>query len=227
MLQAQEDSLALARPDTLIVAQPDSLINADSTMQQSRFALEFSADYGKGLESLLAEQKKWEFGLGLILKNKLAFVGEYGSGKLLPKSVIQNGTYEVTGTYYRAGLEYMFTIIPKHQLALGAMFASSTYADFGTVEIISEFWPSVNEEFRRENLRAQWAEIILNTQGPVINANSGFLSNVYWGIRFRLRIMITDLDQEDFDIYAVPGFGKTYSQVVPAANFFLRYRLSF
>lgn len=215
----------IAQVDSLAVANADE-IPEDTVVRTKSFALELSADYGKGIETLATQQTKWEFGLGAIINNKVALVGEYGYGKQFPQSVIQNGTYEVEGNYYRVGAEYIFTISPKHYLALGAMYAASTFSDFGQVNISSEFWPDVIEEFRREDFTASWGEVILNTQGPVKNAESGFMSNLYWGIRFRARIMITDLEQPTFDIYAVPGFGKTYSRVVPAANFFLRYRIN-
>lgn len=225
-VMAQEDSLTVRQDmpitEELVVEAAQDTLNSDTG-----FILELSADYGKGVESLLTNQAKWEFGIAAIFNNRLALVGEYGSGSLFPASVIQNGTYESKGTYYRAGIEYLFTIIPKHQLSIGGMFAQASFADYGTVQIESELWPDVNEAFSRENLSASWAEIIMNTQGPIINAEKGFMSNLYWGIRFRLRIMITNLEQPEFDIYAVPGFGRTYSPVVPAANFFLRYRLKF
>lgn len=217
-VRAQEDSVSLVEP---VPPLPDS------TATMNKFTLELSVDYGKAIESLVSNQKKWEFGLSFILWDQLALVGEYGYGKLLPESVIQNGLYEVEGNYVRAGAEYIFTIAPQRYLSLGGMFATSTYSDYGLVQISSELWPDVEEEFSRQNLSANWAEVILNTQGPVINAEQGFFHNLYWGIRFRVRIMITDLERDDFDIYAIPGYGKTYSNVLPAANLFLRYRFNF
>ena len=218
---------AVAQEDSLGIAGTSQAVAEDSIVRKAGFALELSADYGKGIESLVSSQKKWEFGLNAIISNKVALALEYGHGALFPQSVIQNGDYEVKGNYYRVGAEYLFTILPKHQLGLGAMYANSKFSDFGAVRIYSEFWPDVSEEFSRNDFSASWAEIILNTQGPVVNAESGFMSNLYWGIRFRARIMISDLEQPVFNIYAVPGFGKTYSRVVPAANLFLRYRINF
>lgn len=214
----QEDSLAVAEP---------APVAEDSTLVINRFTIEPSIDYGKAIESLISNQKKWEFGLSFILQDKLALVAEYGYGKLFPENVIQNGSYEVEGNYYRAGAEYIFTIAQKRYLAIGGMYATSTFSDYGIVQISSELWPDVEEEFTRQDISASWAEIILNTQGPIVNAESGFFKDLYWGIRFRVRIMITDLERSDFDIYAVPGYGKTYSNVLPAANLFLRYRFNF
>jgi hypothetical protein len=217
----------MAQEDSLVVADPVPEQVEDTTSLEPRFALVLSADYGKGIESLATKQQKWEFGISGVLSNKIALVAEYGYGQLYPESVIQNGSYKVEGNYYRAGAEFIFTVLPKHYLALGAMYASSTFSDYGLVEIYSEFWPDVIEEFSRENFTASWGEIILDTQGPIANTEKAFFRNLSWGIRFRLRIMITDLQQPQFDIYAVPGYGKTYSEVLLAANLFLRYRINF
>lgn len=190
-------------------------------------AVVLSVDYGKGIESLLNDQTKWEFGVGVVLKNKLYLGAEYGYGLLNPESVINNGTYSSEGNYYRVGAEYMITISSKRYLSFGGMFASSSFKDQGSVDIISELWPSVNETFERQDLSANWVELTLNSEGPIFRASTGFLGNFYWGIRARLRIMLSDMSRDDFDIYAVPGFGKTYNPVVPAVNFFLKYRIEF
>jgi len=209
-------------------SEPQEEVGIDSLLfPVTKLALEISVDYGKAIESLITTQTKWEFGLGVILKDKIAFTGEYGYGSLYPDGVIQNGSYEVTGNYYRVGAEYIFTVAPKRFLSLGGMFASSTYSDKGLVQIESELWPDIEEEFARTGLNTNWVELILNTQGPIINAEKGVFSNLYWGVRFRLRILITDLSGPGFEIYAIPGYGKTYSDVLPAANLFLRYRLNF
>jgi len=194
---------------------------------QRKLALQISIDYGKGIESLLQKQQKWEFGANLILNQHYNFVGEYGFGNLNPESVIQNGTYNSKGNYFRGGVEYIFTIMPKRLLSAGVMYANRKVTDSGNVIIHSELWDDVNESFQRKDLSATWVEVILNTEGPIYNTESGFFTNVYWGIRFRLRILLSDIEQPDFDIYAIPGYGRTYSTVVPAANFFVKYRFDF
>jgi hypothetical protein len=193
----------------------------------SKLGFALYLDYAKFAEVLITEQEKWEFGLGVILRNKVAFVGEYGYANLKPASVINNGTYVSEGNYYRAGIEYMFNVAPKRYLALGAMYASSRFNDQGTIEITSELWPSIEQKFIREALVANWIEVILNTEAPIFRMEEGLFSNFYWGARLRVRVMLSDLDQPDFDIFAVPGFGKTYSPVVPAFNLFLKYRIDF
>jgi hypothetical protein len=214
-------SLALLVLPITVTAQ-DTL-----AVEQSKLTVDIYADYGKGLESLVQKQTKWEFGLGLVLKDKYNFVAEYGYGNLNPENVINNGTYTSDGSYFRVGAEYMFRVAQKRYLSAGLMFANSSFTDNVSIQIESDLWGSLEETYLRENLNASWGEIILNTQGAVSNAEKGPLTNLYWGLRFRLRILVTDISQPDFDIYAIPGYGRTYSQIVPAANFYLKYRIGF
>jgi uncharacterized protein DUF6048 len=189
-------------------------------------AVTISADIGKGLESLANKQTKWEFGMGLLWQ-KFQFSAEYGYGLLNPESVINNGSYSSEGNYYRVGIEYNATVSPKTHLSTGIMYAQASFDDFANVKIESDLWDDLNETFTRPGLSASWIEWIVNTEAPVFKAESAFFSGFYWGVRFRLRILVTDLTQPDFDIFAIPGYGKTYSNVVPAANLYLKYRINF
>jgi hypothetical protein len=200
----------------------DSLV-----VEQSKFAVNIYADVGKGLESLLNKQVKWEFGVSALAYQKFLFSVEYGYGSLNPESVINNGGYNSEGNYYRAGFEYVFTVSPKRYLSTGVMYAQANFADYGSIKIISDLWDDVNETFERTNLSASWVELIINTEAPIFKAEKGFFSNIYWGVRFRLRILASDITQPDFDIFAIPGYGKTYSNVVPAANLYIKYRINF
>ena len=200
----------------------DSLV-----VNQSDIALNIYADVGKGVESLFNKQVKWEFGVSVLLFQKYQFVTELGYGSLNPESVINNGSYTSEGNYYRAGFEYVFTIIPRTSLSTGIMYAHSNFGDYGSVKIDSDLWDSLDEVFERNDLSADWVEWIVNTESPIVKVEEGFLSNFYWGVRFRLRILISDISQPNFDIYAIPGFGKTYSTVLPAANLYLKYRIDF
>ncbi len=184
------------------------------------------ADYGKGIESLFNKQSKWELATGINLAGKWRINLEFGSGNLNPANVINNGNYNAHGYYYRGGVDYVFTIKPGRTLATGIMYAASRFDDSGYAEIQSELWDDLQAGFTRSNLTAAWMEWILHTEGPVFHKDNGIWHNFYWGIRGRLRFLLTPIKQPDFDIYAIPGYGKTFSRVVPAANFFLSYRFN-
>ncbi len=192
-----------------------------------RLALDLSADYGKSIESLLQKQSKWEFGTGLIFQQHYKFVAEYGFGSLNPENAINNGAYNSEGNYYRVGFEYIFILKSKRYLSTGIMYGSSKFRDSVYVQIISEFWENLELSSQRENLSASWVEWVLNTEGPLSDAKKGFLTNVYWGMKFRIRFLMSDISQPNFDIFAIPGYGKTFSNVVPAVNLFIKYRFTF
>ena len=208
--------------DSLAVETQDSLV-----VEDSNFALNIYADAGKGIESLFNKQVKWEFGMSALAFQKYLFSVEYGHGSLNPESVINNGSYTSEGNYYRAGFEYVFTISSKRYLSTGVMYAQANFSDYGSVKIISDLWDDVDESFERTDLSASWIEWIINTEAPLLKVEEGFFSNFYWGVRFRLRILISDITQPDFDIFAIPGYGKTYSNVVPAVNLYIKYRIDF
>lgn len=228
-LAVEQSKLTVTAQDSVAVKQSTLPVSAQDTLavEQSKLTVDIYADYGKGIESLIQKQTKWEFGLGMVLKDKHNFVVEYGYGSLNPENVINNGTYTSEGNYFRAGYEYMFRIAQKRYLSTGLMYANASFSDNGSVQIESDLWSNLEETFYRGDLSASWGEIIINTQGAVSNAEKGPLTNLYWGVRFRLRILLTDISRTEFDIYAIPGYGKTYSTVVPAANFFLKYRIGF
>jgi hypothetical protein len=208
--------------DSLAVVTQDSLV-----AEESNFALNIYVDVGKGIESLFNKQVKWEFGVSVLAAQKYLFSAELGYGSLNPEGVINNGSYTSEGNYYRAGFEYVFTISPKRHLSTGIMYAQANFNDYGNVKIISDLWDDVDETFERSDLSASWIEWIVNTEAPLFKVEKGLFSNFYWGVRFRLRILISDITQPDFDIFAIPGYGKTFSNVVPAANLYLKYRIDF
>ncbi len=196
-------------------------------VSQSNYALNLYADVGKGVESLFNKQVKWEFGVGVFAAQKYLFSIEYGYGRLNPESVINNGSYTSEGNYYRLGIEYVFTIVPRTTLSTGLMYAHSNFVDYGNVQVESDLWDNLSQSFERNDLSATWLEWIVNTEAPLIKVDEGFKGNFYWGLRIRLRILISDIGQPDFDIFAIPGYGKTYSNVVPALNLYLKYRIDF
>ncbi len=180
-------------------------------------------DYGKLLTSAFQLERKYELNAGLRFAQHFVLTADVGYADLAPPNAIKNGQYNAKGMYYRAGADYRFEIFPKTFLSLGAMYAISQFKDEGTVEIQSEVWPSFTQQFERTNLTAQWVEAVVTSQAPILPNKAGILSHFYWGIKFRLRFMINRPQPENFDIYAIPGYGRTFNTTVPAANLFLTF----
>jgi len=227
----KEDTLIVAISDTLKIEIADSLTmeEVDTTALpengENYFSILIGTDYGKLITTLAQLDTRYEFNLGIQFSKSLRATVDYGYGELAPPNAIENGTYTSSGNYYRVGLDYMFTLAPKTFLSFGGMYASSAFNDEGTVEIESEIWPSLKERFTRNDFAANWAEFVLTTEAPILNKNKGFFSNLYWGIKFRLRFMIDRPVPENFDVYAIPGYGRTWNNVVPTANLFIVYKL--
>ena len=182
-------------------------------------------DYGKLATTAIHWDTKYEFNLSVVVFNHIRINADYGHGELEPKNAIENGKYISTGDYYRAGLDYQFEIATKTFLSFGGMYASSTFKDEGQVDIPSEIWPSLSESFARQNFNAQWAEFVITTEKVVANREQGPLAHLYVGAKFRLRFLINRPRPENFDVYAIPGYGRTFNNVVPAANLFVAYRI--
>ncbi len=215
-------TLKIEAADTLTVEGSDTTAIENS---KKYFAILLGTDYGKLITTLAQQETKYEFNVGVQFSKRLRVTADYGYGKLAPPNAIENGTYTSEGNYYRVGLDYIFTLAPKTYLSFGGMYANSSFKDEGTIEIQSEIWPSLSESFVRNDFTASWAEFTLTTEAAIVNKNEGILSNLYWGIKFRLRFMIDKPTPENFDVYAIPGYGRTWNDVVPAANLFIVYKL--
>jgi len=221
-----KDTLQVSMIDAVNIAVIDSLetITKDSVENQANFHIYISVDYGKLITTAAQLDTRYEFNLGLQFAKNLRATADFGYAELAPPNAIENGIYSSSGNYYRIGLDYMLNIAPKTYLSFGGMYALSKFKDEGTVETQSEVWPSLNEGFMRNDFNATWAELVITSEAPVLNRNSGFFSNLYWGIKVRFRFMIDRPRPENFDVYAIPGYGRTFNNMVPAANLFIMYK---
>lgn len=210
-----QDSLQVKPVEDSVIVHP----------KEKRTAIILGTDYGKLAPTAFNLDTKYEFNASLIVFKRLRINIDFGHGALQPKNAIENGSYTSTGDYYRGGLDYQFELAPKTYLALGGMYATSKFSDEGNVQIQSDIWPSLNQSFMREDFTAQWAEFVLTSEKTFLNRESGFFANLYVGIKLRLRFLIERPKPENFDIYAIPGYGRTFNNVVPAANLFVAYRI--
>ncbi len=223
------DSLVINNKDSLKLEKVDSLTLQlqDSTQLKSKksyFFIFIGTDYGKLISTAAQFETKYEVNLGIQFSKNLRATADYGYGNLEPPNAIENGTYNSDGNYYRVGLDYMFNIAPETYLSFGGMYANSSFKDEGTVEIESEVWPSFSESFVRNDLTASWVEFVITTEATILNKDGGFFDHLYWGVKFRLRFLIDRPQPENFDVYAIPGYGRTWNDIVPAANLFITYK---
>lgn len=193
---------------------------ADSVTKARTIRPSIYFDYGKLLTLPTKFEKKYEGGLILLLKEKIPIILEVGAATLTPEGAYSNGVYESRGTYYRLGAGYSNAFTAKNRIGLSFRYASSSFEETGRIFIES---PSSAQDpyiqnISRSNLQAQWWEFVLSTDQRVLRESD--LLTV--GLNLRLRILQSYDEQENVDVYAIPGYGRSFDKTIPAANFFLR-----
>ena len=142
---------------------------------------------------------------------------EVGSATLNPNQAFSNGTYESSGIYYRIGTGFYSQFTPDNKLGLTFRYGSSTFDESAriTIESSSGTQGTIIESFARENLSATWFEAVIYSDRKINN-----LLTV--GINIRLRILNSYDQQSPVDVYAIPGYGRSFDKSIPAANLFLK-----
>jgi len=188
-------------------------------------------DYGKTATLWTSFEKKTELGFDLRVRDKIQLIAEYGTGNLNPKEAFQNVTYEVTGSYWRLGAGYIGNIDPINKIGLGLRYAQSSADDRAAYFIQTNPGNSgiTSGVISRQNIRAHWMEIVLDSEkkltfykkNPAALINDRFVL----GVNARYRIMLDYAEQENIDIYAIPGYGRATGTQIFAVNLFLKLRI--
>jgi len=198
--------------------QSDEPETSDSGKSFNRF--EITLDYLKLLTFAFPEETKLEAGIGFISKVNIGINVEVGYGEKLPEDFYKNADYKVYGYYGRAGLSYYFPFKPGANLIIGVKYAMSQYQDEATFSILSSMWDDYADNFQRTDLEASWAELILGSESSVAG-------NLYLGFTFRMRFLIQADNFTTFEVYSIPGYGRTFDNFVPALNLYVKYYIPF
>ena len=190
------------------------------TGRKSYNRLEISLDYLKLLTFAFPAETKLEAGLGFISKINVGINLEVGYGERTPEDFYKNADYKVYGYYGRAGLNYYYPFNPGVNFIIGAKYAMSQYQDEAIFSILSSLWDNFEGEFQRTDLEASWVEFILGSE-------SSFKGNLYLGFTFRFRFLIHADNFTTFEVYSVPGYGRTFDNFVPALNLYVKYFIPF
>ena len=179
-----------------------------------------TVDYGKLMGQILNTESKYEFGGQLELKDRLILLGEYGFATLTPNGAYQNTDYESKGNYFRVGLGYKISFTAKNNIYFSARYARADFKDQGTIDITSAsgLYDDLNDPFRRENLTANWYELVMSSEARL-------WKSLYAGFHFRFRIMDIYDKQAPLDVYTIPGYGRTFDKTIPALNLYIKYAL--
>lgn len=227
------DSLQISISDSLSVMPLDttatSIAALDSLPPKKLFSgLELVLDYGKVLTLWTEFESKYEVGINLRFYEKVVLATEMGYAELNPLKAYDNALYyTVKGSYARLGLDYYTSYDPKSFYYAGFRYGMSFFEDEGMFLFDSEYWEDYEEGFGSSDLTASWLELILGTETFLKfgkkkddNPKSKFLL----GWKFRLRILTDFENREEPRIYSIPGYGRTFDNVTPAINLYVKYR---
>ena len=192
--------------------------NTDSTTFVINTGLELYVDYGK-LATLPSDfESKLEVGIAVQLVNRLSPNFQVGYGSLQPNSAFENGVYQSTGYYGRFGINYLLPFDNINSFFFGLKYGLSFYEDEGSYEISSDIFDTYRVSFGEEDLSADWFEIILGSEKQTK------IKNLSIGGQFAFRIINNRSNFTPVDTYAIPGYGRTFDQTVPALNLYLKYK---
>ena len=209
----------------------DQDLAAADTVERKKFlsGMELALDYGKLLTLWTSFESKYEAGINLRFYERIVLAGEFGYAELNPLKAYDNALYyTVRGSYARAGLDYYTSYDAKSFYYAGVRYGLSMFEDEGKFLIDSDYWEDYEEGFGSKDITASWFEVLVGTETYLKlrqKEGSGPKSKLLLGWKFRLRFLMDFENREDPRIYSIPGYGRTFDDIVPVLNFYIKYRL--
>jgi hypothetical protein len=204
-------------PDSTLTLKADT-----SQFKKNHFfkRVEFQLDYLKLLSLPSKFEKKAEVGSGFYLRNNFGMNIEIGYGKLTPENAYKNSDYTSEGFYGRVGINYLYEYQPGILLYIGAKYGASQFYDQGTYTIETPLWQDYTASYKRTNLKADWAEIIIGSESTWKGKfNLGFMT--------RYRILIDYPKFDDIEVYTIPGYGRTMQKAHLVVTLYIKYVIGF
>jgi hypothetical protein len=205
--------------------------DADSIQRKKPVSIGINWDYGKTALVMSNFETKHEIGLELRFFEKIQLVVEAGRAELTPPNAFLNADYFSSGDYMRVGAGYFTKLDERNQIGLGLRYGVSTFQDEVTINIESRsgFNDSYLRNEIREDLNANWFEVVMTSERSMM-LNKGnpdaFINKLFSiGFLFRFRVLLDYTSFEPVDVYAIPGYGRSFDRRMPALNLFLRVNL--
>ncbi|CAN5288467.1 hypothetical protein BH23BAC1_BH23BAC1_36960 [soil metagenome] len=210
--------------------QQDTLVTEVDTVrtrifQNNRSAplisgIELGLDYLKFASLLFDFETKYEGNFGIVFKNQFRVSLEGGRGILNPERAYQNAFYESEGNYGRLGLDFIIPFDTINSIYMGVKYGLSQFSDQAIFEIENAFGFRETITYQRENLSANWYEIIFGSETTLRR-------NLFAGGILRLRILGRSDRFDPIDIHNIPGYGRVFDKTIPAFNLYVKYRIGF
>lgn len=231
-LTEPSDTLALELNDISADSETVSTIESDSIAPKVVYPflkeVGIVLDYGKVFGYLSGFEKKNEIGLSLNIKKSFIFLAEAGYSILNPNDSYVNAEYEVKGMYFRLGGGVTKTIKSENNISFSIRYASANFEDSGIASVTSAsgIFDSYEQSFSRQSMSASWYEFVLGSEKRIRPKDENEKAKLYMGFYFRIRVMNKYDIQAPFDVFSIPGYGRTFDNTVPALNLYLRYVLA-
>jgi len=224
-ISVEADTITIEK-DTVVQDTPQAVKNAtetstDSVTIKKRQGLEIFIDYGKLLTLPTDFESKIEFGIGYRINDRFVPQIQLGSATLNPAIAFENGTYISEGIYGTVGINYLARIDPTSYIYVGGQYGISMFDEEYFYAIGNPIWPDFTDGQTRDGLSASWVALVIGSEKEI------GLKNVIVGGEFTLRVLLDYEEFEPVDTYAIPGYGRTADNTLPAINVYIKYLLSF
>ncbi|MEM9856701.1 MAG: DUF6048 family protein, partial [Bacteroidota bacterium] len=174
-------------------------------------------DYGKLITAASDFESKFEAAVGFQLANRIVPTVHVGYATIRPQTAFENGTYESSGVYGRIGFNYLIPLDNTNTYYAGLRYGLSTFEDKGSASIDSDIFETYTIDFGESDQTATWFEVVIGTEKKLR------YYNIYLGGLFSLRFINSRNKFVPIDTYAIPGYGRTLDNSVPAFNLYVRY----
>ena len=198
--------------------QVDSVTTAaDTSRIEMASGLFISVDYGK-LATIASEfESKLEASIGFQLSNRISPILQAGYAVLNPANAFENGIYESSGYYVKLGVNYLMPLDNTNTIYAGLRYGFSSFEDEGSYQIASDIFDTYTVNFGEKDQTATWFELVMGSEKKLR------MENLYLGGQLSMRFINTRDKFSPVDSYAIPGYGRTFDESIPAVNLYIKY----
>lgn len=204
------------------MAQESGPTDTDTTRVVRAFIPSIYIDYGKLLTIPLANELKYEGGIELLFNEKIPLIIEVGSATLTPREVYANGDYEAKGQYLRIGTGVYNQWQLKNKFGLTMRYAVSKFDEVARLNSENiNIDRTLSASYDRKDVSASWLELVFYTDQKLFSDTK--IKDIFTiGMNLRYRYLLDYDIQTPDDVYAIPGYGRSFDESVPAMNVFLK-----
>lgn len=221
-IRAAEEALLLAPPPNL--APVEETVEADTTPPPFFSDIHIWGDIAKPLTRFITDHEQFEVGAGIVLFDHVQLAGSYGESDRIfeAPAAYTNGRARSTGTYWRAGIDYIAGQSAK--TFVGLRYAQGTFRDSLQLSFSDEVFGDFTVDYS-DAFTVTWWEFVVGTEAAPFK-QARWLENLKLGWMLRMRTINSfqqPLDRQP--VYYIPGYGRTANPVTFNLNVTLRYRL--